>query len=236
MQRKWAYHLKLIFLVAISLALPLSAAMSQELSWSTIRIRGEGTAAACSPSTVLTAYSGNSAAFVFTNLGVKLDATTPHQSGAEFGACRIRSRVVIPQGYYLHSVSQSTQAGIVKSVGAKGVIRTQLALQTAEKFHGMRSPAFPGIGSDGTVIENNLKFAPKDEMNEPLLNLYGNYQAKKLAIIYQCQFTKKAPASIDIEFRTAIRGQRKKPGSSVVISIDSSDVQLFLGARLGACP
>lgn len=236
MLREWAYHLKSIFLVAISLALPLSATMSQELRWSTIRIKGEGTSAACSPNTVFTAYSGNSASFIFTNLGIKLDAATPHQSGAEFGACRIRSRLVIPQGYYLYSVSQNTQAGVVKSVGAKGVIRAQLALQTAEKFNGMRSPAFPGIGSDGIVIEHNLKFAPKDEMNEPLLSLNGSYQITRQAMAYQCRFTKKAPASIDMEFRTAVRGQRKKPGSSVIISVDSSDVQLFLGARLGVCP
>jgi hypothetical protein len=236
MLSKLIYNLKIVFFVALSLALPLSAAMSQELSWSTIRIKGEGTSAACSPNTVLTAYRGNGAAFVFTNLGVKLDAAAPHQSGAEFGACRIRSRVVIPQGYYLYSISQNTQAGVVKSVGAKGVIRAQLALQTPEKFNGMRSPAFPGLGSEGTVIEHNLKFAPKDEMNEPLLSLNGSYQVTRQAMAYQCQFTKKAPASIDIEFRTAVRGQRKKPGSSVVISVDSSDVQLVLGTRLGACP
>lgn len=236
MLREWAYHLKIIFLVAISLALPLSAAMSQELNWSTIRIKGEGTSAACSPSTVSTAYSGNSAAFVFTNLGVKLDAATPHQSGAEFGACRIRSRMVIPQGYYLYSVSQSTQAGVVKSVGAKGIIHTMLALQSPERLNGTRTAAFPGLNSEGTVIERSLKFAPKDEMNEPLLSLNGSYQITRQAMAYQCQFTKKAPASIDMEFRTTVRGQRKKPGSSVVISVDSSDVQLFLGATLGACP
>jgi hypothetical protein len=236
MLRQWAYYLKIVFIVAMSLALPLSAAMSQELSWTTIRIKGEGTSAACSPNSVLTAYNGNSAAFVFTNLGIKLDAAAPHQSGSEFGACRIRSRVVIPKGYYLYSIAQNTQAGVVKSVGAKGVIHAMLALQSTERFNGMRTPAFPGLNSDGTVIERSLKFAPKDEMNEPLLNLNGNYQVTRQAMAYQCQFTKKAPASIDIEFRTAVRGQRKKPGSSVVISVDSADVQLLLGAKLVACP
>jgi hypothetical protein len=235
MQANWVNYIKIIFLIALGLLIPLSGAMAQDISWQTIRVKSEGQASLCGPGSVMTAYTGNSAAFIFTRLAVNLSATAPHSSGAEFGACRIRSRVIIPKGFYLAGISQNTQAGVVKSVGARGAIHTMLALQSPEKPMGVRTPAFPGLGVEGRVIEQSLKFAPRDEMNEPMLNLSGQYEARPVAIAYQCRFTKKAPAAIDLEFKAAVRGQRKKPGSSVAISVDSSDVQLWIGTRLQAC-
>lgn len=236
MQAYRAKKLKIILLMALGIQLPSVQAFAQDLTWQTIRIRSEGPSALCDSGSVMTAYTGNSAAFIFTRLSINLNSATPHQAGAEFGACRIRSRVVIPQGFYLASLAQNTQAGVVKSVGARGAVHTMLALQAPEKSPGVRQPAFPGLGVEGRVIEKSLKFAPKDEMNEPLLNLGGSYEVSPKAIAHQCKVTKKAPAAIDLEFRTAIRGQRRKPGSSIVISIDSSDVQLWIGTRLLACP
>lgn len=215
--------------------MPLTEAKAQDLTWQTIRIKGEGTASACKDNSVITAYTGNSAAFIFTRFAVQLDPSTSHQSGSEFGACRIRSRVIIPKGFYLAGVTQNTQAGVVKSVGARGVIHAVLALQSPERPGGNRLAAFPGLPSEGRIIERTLKFAPKDEMNEPLLNLNGSYEASPAAVRYQCLFSKKSATALDLEFRTAVRGQRKKPGSSVMISVDSSDVQLWVGGRLQAC-
>ena len=235
MPAKWINDFKIVFLITLGLIIPLSGAMAQDLVWQTLRIKSEGPATLCGPGSLMTAYTGNSAAFIFTRLAVNLGATAPHSAGSEFGACRIRSRVVIPKGFYLAGVSQNTQAGIVKTVGARGAIQTMLALQSPEKPNGGRLPAFPGLGAEGRVIEASLKFAPRDEMNEPLLNLSGRYEARPDAIAYQCRFTKQAPAAIDLEFRAAVRGQRKKPGSSIVISVDSSDVQLWIGTRLQAC-
>lgn len=228
-------HFKIVLLLSINLLLPLHETNAQDLTWQTIRIKGEGTAVACKDNSVITAYTGNSAAFIFTRFAVQLDPSIPHQTGSEFGACRIRSRVIIPRGFYLAGVTQNTQAGVVKSVGARGVIHSVLALQSPERLGGNRMAAFPGLPSDGRIIERTIKFAPKDEMNEPLLNLNGSYEANPAAVRYQCLFTKKSPTTIDLEFRTAVRGQRKKPGSSVMISVDSSDVQLWVGARLQAC-
>jgi len=236
MRKLWRTRLRVVFLIAFGVILPLTGAMAQDLSWSTIRVKSEGNVSLCGPGTVTTAYTGNSAAFVFSKLGIRLDASTPHQAGEEFGACRIRSRVVIPKGYYLAAVTQNTQAGVVKSVGARGSIRTLLALQAPERFLGMRMPAFPGLDEQGRIIERSLNFAPKEEMNEPLLNLSGSFEASQQGLRYMCKFSKVGPVALDMEFRTAIRGQRKKPGSSVVIFVDSADVQLWVGTRLSACP
>lgn len=226
----------IFFLIGLGALLPFSQALSQDLSWQTIRIKSEGPAAICGPSSVATAYTGNSAAFIFTRLTVTLDATTPHASGSEFGACRIRSRVTIPRGFYLAGLTQNTEAGVVKSKGARGAIHTVLSLQSPEIPFALRTPAFPGLGIEGRVIEKSMKFAPKDEMNEPLLNLSGQYEARRTAIAHQCRFTKQDPVTFDLEFRAAVRGHRKKPGSSILISVDSADVQLWVGTRLNACP
>lgn len=104
--------------------------MAQEVSWETVRVQGEGKSALCAPDTVLTSYAGSSAAYVFTNFGVSLASGVQHQSGAEIGACRIVTRVIIPKGFYLAGLRQSTIAGVIKSIGARGEIRTRLDVKS----------------------------------------------------------------------------------------------------------
>lgn len=215
---------------------PLSSAFAQSVIWETVRIRGEGRAAICNPSTVLTSYVDNSAAFVFTNLGVNIDPNVPLSPGAEFGACNVRSRIVVPQGYYLSGISQQTIAGVVKSVGARGAVRSKLFLQTREAPNGSADPAFPGLGPLGLVIDRGVQFAPREEMNEPMLVLDGNYVTPRGAAQYMCQYTRVRPVSMDIVFRAAVQGQRTPRGGAIIVNVDSSDVQLNLGASLGRCP
>ena len=228
--------LKAILIIALGLFLPFAGAMAQEVSWKTLRVQGEGKAALCNPDNVFTSYAGNSAALVFSNFSINLAATSPISDGAEFGACRIVSRITIPKGYYLASLSQSTVAGVVKTVGARGVIQTKLALKTAGVQTDAGFPAFPNIGPDGNAILTKIRFAPKDEMNQPLLVLNGSFVTPLPAVQHICKFSRQTPVTVDMLFRAAITGQRRARGASIIIGIDSSDVQLDIGARLGKCP
>jgi len=231
----WFSSLRIVLAIALGLIVPLMSAMAENVTWQTIRVKGEGTSAACGPESVATAYSGDSAAFVFSKLGVNLAAGVPHETGAEFGACRIRARIVIPRGYYLAGVTQSSQAGVIKTAGARGEIRTVLAVQAAERFQGMRMPAFPGTNGEGKIIESRVRFAPRDEMNEPLLNLGGSFATPLAGVRYMCQYSRQSPIAMDVEFRAAVRGQRRKPGSSVIIAVDSADVQLHVDTQVARC-
>jgi hypothetical protein len=239
--RRWRLNkltrLKTILAISLGLLLPLASAMAQEqVSWQTIKIQGEGKNALCSPDTVFTSFAGNSAAFVFTNFAINLAAGARHSDGAEFGACRIVSRLTIPKGYYLAGLSQTTLAGVIKTAGARGEVQTKLALKSPGGSDDGGTPAMPGIGGEGKAIETKIRFAPRDEMNEPMLLLNGSFVTPPSAIQHICRFSRQTPVTLDINFRASIKGQRKTPGASIIIGIDSSDVQLDVGARLGKCP
>ena len=217
----------LVLAVAVGLVLPFAGAMAQGVSWETVSVQGEGKVPLCGPGTLYSSFAGNSAALVFTNFTVDLPANAPHNSGAEFGACRIVSRLVIPKGYFLASLSQTTMAGVVKSDGARGEIRTRLDLANSGGQGG-------AIG--GGKIETRTRFAPADEMNQPLLNLSGSIAATASDIQNACRTARQSPTTINMEFRASIMGQRKTPGASIIIAIDSSDVQLDLNMRFASCP
>jgi hypothetical protein len=206
--------------IVFGLSMPLVSAMAQEVAWETVSVRGEGKAPLCAPDTVYTSYVGNSGAFIFTNFTIQLPANSPHNSGAEFGACRIMTRFVIPSGYYLAGIAQSTQAGVVKSTGARGEIRTRLDIKPAN--------------GGGGKIETRTRFSPADEMNQPLLALNGSYLATQSEIQAACK--SQGAKAVNLEFRASIMGQRKDARSVIIISIDSSDTQIDLNYRLGVCP
>ncbi len=221
------FHWKQIFTIAAGLVLALQSAMAQEVSWQTVSVAGEGKSALCAQDTLYTSYAGNSAALVFTNMIVELAPNAEHNSGAEFGGCRIVTKLVIPAGYYLAGLNQSTVAGVVKSVGARGEIRTRLDLKNA--------PGQSGSGLNGR-IETRTRFAPEDEMNQPMLLLNGSFASSPSEIQSLCRTGRQNKTALNLEFRASVKGQRKTPGSAIIISIDSSDVQLDLNARLGRCP
>ncbi len=230
-------RLKAIIVIAVGLILPLTSAIAQgDVSWQTIKVQGGGKNTLCSPDSVFTSSAGNSASFVFTNFAINLAAGAPHSDGAEFGACRIVTRLTIPKGYYLAGLSQSTLAGVIKTAGARGEVRTKLALKRTGGSDEGGTPAMPGIGGEGKAIETRIRFAPRDEMNQPMLLLNGSFVTPPSAIQHICRFTRQTPVTLDINFRASIKGQRKTPGASIIIAIDSSDVQLDLGAQLGKCP
>lgn len=220
-------HWMKILTIAAGLVLTLQSAMAQEISWETVSVAGEGKSALCAQDTLYTSYAGNSAAFVFTNMIVELPANAAHNSGAEFGGCRIVTKLVIPAGYYLAGLNQSTVAGVVKSIGARGEIRTRLDLKNAS--------GQSGSGLNGR-IETKTRFAPEDEMNQPMLLLNGSFASSPSEIQNLCRTGRQNRTAHNLEFRASIQGQRKTPGASIIISIDSSDVQLDLKARLGRCP
>jgi hypothetical protein len=211
--------------------------MAQEqVIWQTIKVQGEGKNALCSPANAFTSYAGNSAAFVFTNFAINLPAGAPLTDGAEFGACRIVTRLTIPKGSYLVGLTQSTLAGVIKTAGARGEVQTKLALKSPGGPDEGGPPAIPGIGGDGKAIETRIRFAPRDEMNQPMLLLNGAFVTPPSAIRHICRFSRQTPVTLDINFRASIKGQRKTPGASIIIAIDSSDVELDVGAKLGRCP
>ncbi len=230
-------RLRAIIAISLGVLLPLVSAMAQEqVSWQTIKVQGEGKGALCSPDTVFTSFAGNSAAFVFTNFAINIPAGAPHTNGAEFGACCIVTRLTIPKGFYLAGLSQSTQAGVIKTAGARGEVQTKLTLKSPGGRGEGGPPAVPGIGGEGKAIETRIRFAPQDEMNQPMLLLNGSFVTPPSAIQHICRFSRQTPVTLDINFRASIRGQRKTPGAFIIIAIDSSDVQLDVGARLGRCP
>ena len=212
--------------------LPVTATFAQELSWQTILIKGEGRAAICNSSTVIPSYFGNSASFVFTNLAVNLQANTPTDPNSEFGACQVRTRITIPQGMYLESISHTVVGGAVKSQGARGFMRTFYFMQQA----GSGTPAFPGSDQYGTIISNQIAFSPLEDRNDALLVMDGSKVFGPGQRNYLCQYTRQRPIRADLILRAAVSGQRTRPDQNVLISIDSADVSYNVGATLGQCP
>lgn len=209
-----------------------SAARADELSWQTLLIKGEGKAAICNDSTVITSYAGNNAAFIFTNLAVNIPANTPHQGNSEFGACQVRTRVTIPRGMYLESISQSVIGGVIKSQGARGFMRSSYFMQRA----GTGTPAFPTLDEFGTIMRGEIRFNALEDRNDAMLVIHGERAFRPVERQTICQVSRNRPVNVDLIMRAAVGGTRTAADQTVLIEVDSADVRFDVGAKLAYCP
>lgn len=195
-----------------------------------MHIKDAGKAALCNQETVFTSYYGNSASFIFTKLGVQLPSGEDTRD-AEFGACRIKVRLTLPQGTYLDSMRHQVAGGVVKTKGARGMFRARYELQNSQDGRA----ALPGGDAQGTILEGIHRFAPKNEMTEALLIIDGEKIFDARDKKFMCRHSKKQPVYLDLLLKVAVSGQRRERNESVIISVDSSDVQFDVGAQLGHC-
>lgn len=216
-----------------------STAFGQDLNWQTLRIGGEGRAAICNESTVLPFFNGDVASFIFTSLGVDLPAQDySHQK--EFGACRIRARFTIPQGFALTGIEQNVSGGAIKSRGARGFFRSRIFLRLPPDQRGIDAPLFPvdrrtDPDALGQVAGAEKVFRPVDEGGGDILTISSNVQFGPGRRQYLCNATRNRPVSVDAIWRVSVMGQRTRANQNILIQVDSVDNRFDVGLRIESC-
>lgn len=232
-------HILHVFL-AIKATNLASTAQAQDLNWQTVKIRGEGRAAICDESTVLPFYNFDTASFLFTSLGVDLPSDD-FQYAREFGACQIRSRFVIPQGYVLTGLEQVISGGAIKSRGARGMFRSRIYLRMPPDPGRSDTPLFPvdrGIDPDGLglVASAEKLFRPiEDGGGGDILTIDNKVTFGRPRQQYLCDLTRHRPLKVDAIWRVAVLGQRTRANQSILIQVDSVDNHFDVGLKLAPC-
>lgn len=215
-------------IAAVSMgALAPAAALAQDLVFENVRAVGGGDGDRCTldPVTgqgnVLFVDNGAQISFIFQTFGVNLPrSSNPFGGKLTWSAsCNVEADVVIPQGYYVKTFSQSIVGGVLKDSGTTGAISTNAFLFQRQ---------IP-------LNQINMVFKPEEKILNALVSRENTqiFQAAQTAIM--CAATAGGPVRTQFKFQMLSAGARPLPFLNFVANIDGSDIVYGVVSSLEQC-
>lgn len=213
----------------IALAVPMLGFAQAELEWRKVRAFGGGDGARCvyqelgdpAANNVFWVASGSEVSFVFSVFGVNLPASrNPLRGKLKYtSSCNIEAEVVIPQGHFVATLAQTLSYGVVKDPGTTGGLTTGAFL----------------FQNDVPLNQINLFVPPEAAMNEPLFTKSNVQIFDPRTRQAQCALTEGGPLVTRFKMQLLSAGARPAPFLSMLINVDSADVEYSLEPSLQRC-
>jgi len=208
-------------------ALAPAAALAQDLIFENVRAVGGGDGDRCklNPVTgegnVLFVDNGAQISFIFQTFGVNLPRSrNPFGGKLTWSAsCNVEADVVIPQGYFVKTFSQSIVGGVLKDPGTSGAISTNAFL----------------FQKQIPLNQINMIFKPEEKILNALVTRENTqiFLASQTAIM--CAATAGGPIRTQFKFQMLSAGARPLPLLNLVANIDGSDLVYGVESSLERC-
>lgn len=217
------------FCSGMALVVPMLGLAQAELEWRKVRAFGGGDGTRClyeelgdpADNNIFWVASGSEVSFVFSVFGVNLPASrNPLRGKLKYAAsCNIEAEVVIPQGHFVATLAQTLTYGVVKDAGTTGGLTTGAFL----------------FQNDVPLNQINLFVPPEAAMNEPLFTKSNVQIFDPGTRQTQCALTAGGPLVTTFKMQLLSAGARPAPFLSMLINVDSADVQYSLAPSLQRC-
>ena len=209
--------------------LPTGAHAQEELTWRKVRAIGGGDGQRCfyregahpAKNNVFWSSAGSEVGFVLSSFGVNLPAATnPLRGALKFSSsCNIEAEVVIPQGYFVATLTQTLSYGVLKDAGTTGGVTTGAFL----------------FQNQVPLNQINLLAPPDRAVNDPLFTKTNVQIFDDQTRRGQCALTAGAPLVTVFKLQLLSAGARPLPFLTLLINVDSADVEYALEPSLLRC-
>lgn len=213
--------------LAASLASVSTPALAQDLVFENIRAVGGGDGERCrlDPTTgegnVLFVDNGSQVSFIFTTFGINLPRSRNPLSGrlAWSASCNVEADVIIPQGYFVKTLSQSIVGGVLKDSGTSGGISTNAFL----------------FQNQIPLNQINMAFRPEEKILNALVTRENTQIFLSSQTAIMCAATAAGPVRTKFKFQMLAAGAKPLPFLNFVANIDGSDLVYGVQPSLERC-
>jgi hypothetical protein len=175
--------------------------------------------------------AGSQLSIIFTTFGINLPRVNNSISGvlAYNSSCNLEIPVVVPQGTYVKSLTQTVVGGIIKEKGTSGGVAANAYL------------------FQNAVPVNQVTLVELDPRAVQLSGLFSQTKTREFAPeskATQCALTARGPATTTFKYQLLSFGARRPsfdPATmrpilpAFLFNLDAADFTLQLGPELGSC-
>ena len=200
---------------------------AQDVTFENVRAFGGGDGERCSldpangQGNVLFVDNGAQISFIFTTFGINLARSRTPFSGrlAWSASCNVEADLIVPQGYFIRTLSQSVVGGVIKDIGASGAISTNAFLY------------------QNTVPLNqiNMVFRPDEKILQALITKENTQIFKQAEISAMCAASAGGPVRTKFKFQMLAAGAKAAPFINFQANIDGSDLVYGIESSIEPC-
>jgi hypothetical protein len=204
-----------------------STALAAELVFENVRAVGGGDGERCAldPATgagnVLFVDNGSQVSFIFQSFGINLPRSRTPFSGrlAWSASCNVEADVIIPQGTFVRTFSQSIVGGVLKDVGTSGGISTNAYL----------------FQNQIPLNQINMLLKPEEKILNALVTRENTQVFLREQSAIMCAATATGPVRTKFKFQMLAAGAKPLPFLNFVANIDGSDLVYGVESSLESC-
>lgn len=202
-------------------------ALAQDLLFENIRAIGGGDGEHCrlNPSTgegnVLFVDNGAQVSFIFQSFGINLPRGAQFLRGklAWSASCNVEADVIIPQGMFVRTFSQSIVGGVLKDPGTTGGISTNAFL----------------FQNQIPLNQINMAFRPEERIFNALVTRENTQIFLPAQQAVMCAASAAGPVRTKFKFQMLAAGAKPAPFLNFVANIDGSDLVYGVESSLESC-
>jgi hypothetical protein len=202
-------------------------ALAQDLIFENVRAVGGGDGERCrlDPATgegnLLFVDNGAQVSFIFSTFGINLPRSRSPFSGvlAWSASCNVEADIIIPQGYFVRTLSQSIVGGVLKDSGTTGGISTNAFL----------------FQNQIPLNQINMAFRPEEKILNALVSRENTQVFLPAQTAIMCAATAAGPMRTKFKFQMLAAGAKPLPFLNFVANIDGSDLVYGVESSLGRC-
>jgi hypothetical protein len=207
-------------------SLASTQALAFNLEWRNVRAVGGGDGTRCyysesdpGRSNVQFLAFGGDASFVFDSFGINLKRRFGGGPLKQDSSCNIEADVIIPQGFYVRTLTQNIIVGIKKDKLAAGGLSTNGFLFQRQV----------------PVNQLNWPFPPDSVVDDALASRSNTQVFDQGTISFQCARTAAGPWATQFKFQLLAAAVRPVPLVEFRLNVDAADLNYELRPTLERC-
>lgn len=203
--------------------LSTSAALGQNVTWEKVKVVGGGDGERCNQANVIFVPTGQEANFTLSTFGISMPRKNQIFGGrlSWSASCNLTATVVIPQGFYMRTLTQDLSGSVLKDYGAAGALSSNgFLFQSQVPLNQINIVLKPD-----EVYDSSNGFIEK--RNTQIFDL--------TTVKAQCALTRNQPLRTEFKFQLLAAGARPVQLVNFLMNIASQDVFFRLDSSLGSC-